>query len=84
MEICDRTQCGPAEPLPTLDGMNSPSTCPCCGVVVMPHEFAYDFDGETVASLTREVAYLRATVARLRGAPGPAVRPVYESHALAG
>jgi hypothetical protein len=34
----------------------------------MPREMSYDFDGETVASLTREVAYLRATVARLRGA----------------
>jgi hypothetical protein len=33
---------------------------------------SYDFDGETVASLTREVAYLRATIARLRGAPQPA------------
>ncbi|TDQ63065.1 hypothetical protein EV188_102722 [Actinomycetospora succinea] len=46
----------------------SPTTCPCCGVVVMPREMSYDFDGETVASLTREVAYLRATVARLRAA----------------
>ncbi|WP_433785581.1 hypothetical protein ACQPX6_03920 [Actinomycetospora sp. CA-101289] len=53
--------------------MNAPTTCPCCGVVVMPQEMSYDFDGETVASLTREVAYLRATVARLRGAPQPAV-----------
>jgi hypothetical protein len=35
---------------------------------------SYDFDGETVASLTREVAYLRATIARLRGAPQPAVQ----------
>lgn len=52
--------------------MNAPTTCPCCGVVVMPREMSYDFDGETVASLTREVAYLRATVARLRGAPLPA------------
>jgi hypothetical protein len=52
--------------------MNAPTTCPCCGVVVMPREMSYDFDGETVASLTREVAYLRATVARLRGAPQPA------------
>jgi hypothetical protein len=51
--------------------MNAPTTCPCCGVVVMPREMSYDFDGETVASLTREVAYLRATVARLRGT-GPA------------
>ncbi|GAA4934408.1 hypothetical protein GCM10023204_48280 [Actinomycetospora succinea] len=34
----------------------------------MPREMSYDFDGETVASLTREVAYLRATVARLRAA----------------
>lgn len=51
--------------------MNSPTTCPCCGVVVMPPALSYDFDGETVASLTREVAYLRATVARLRGAPAP-------------
>lgn len=49
--------------------MNAPTTCPCCGVVVMPQELSYDYDGETVASLTREVAYLRATVARLRGAP---------------
>jgi hypothetical protein len=49
--------------------MNAPTTCPCCGVVVMPHEMSYDYDGETVASLAREVAYLRATVARLRGAP---------------
>ena len=48
--------------------MNSPTTCPCCGVVVMPEELSYDFDGETVASLTREVAYLRETVARLRAA----------------
>jgi hypothetical protein len=55
--------------------MNSPATCPCCGVVVMPRELSYDFDGETVASLTREVAYLRATVARLRGASAtPAAR----------
>jgi hypothetical protein len=38
---------------------------------------SYDFDGETVASLTREVAYLRATVARLRGvAQTPAPRSV--------
>ncbi len=52
--------------------MNAPATCPCCGVVVMPTDLSYDYDGETVASLTREVAYLRATVARLRGAPiGP-------------
>ena len=54
--------------------MKSPATCPCCGVVVMPHELSYDFDGETVASLTREVAYLRETVARLRAvthSPGP-------------
>lgn len=51
--------------------MNAPTTCPCCGVVVMPPQLSYDFDGETVASLTREVAYLRATVARLRGAPTP-------------
>lgn len=49
--------------------MNAPTTCPCCGVVVMPPEMSYDYAGETVASLTREVAYLRATVARLRGAP---------------
>lgn len=49
--------------------MDAPATCPCCGVVVMPTHLSYDFDGETVASLTREVAYLRATVARLRGAP---------------
>lgn len=55
--------------------MNAPTTCPCCGVVVMPHEMSYDFDGETVASLTREVAYLRATVARLRGATQPTVLP---------
>jgi hypothetical protein len=41
----------------------------------MPREMSYDFDGETIASLTREVAYLRATVARLRGAPQPAVVP---------
>lgn len=55
--------------------MNSPATCPCCGVVVMPRELSYDFDGETVASLTREVAYLRATVARLRGSSSaPAAR----------
>jgi len=53
--------------------MTAPTTCPCCGVVVMPPELAYDYAGETVASLTREVAYLRATVARLRGAPGPSV-----------
>ncbi len=52
--------------------MNSPATCPCCGVVVMPHDLSYDYDGETVASLTREVAYLRATVAHLRGTPAPA------------
>lgn len=57
--------------------MNAPTTCPCCGVVVMPREMSYDFDGETVASLTREVAYLRATVAHLRGvAQAPAPRPV--------
>lgn len=57
--------------------MNAPTTCPCCGVVVMPREMSYDFDGETVASLTREVAYLRATVARLRGvAQTPAPRHV--------
>ena len=60
--------------------MKSPATCPCCGVVVMPQEMSYDFDGETVASLTREVAYLRETVARLRIAthlPHPAApRPV--------
>ena len=56
--------------------MNSPATCPCCGVVVMPEELSYDFDGETVASLTREVAYLRETVARLRAATRvPAARP---------
>lgn len=55
--------------------MNAPTTCPCCGVVVMPREMSYDFDGETVASLTREVAYLRATVARLRGAPQPVILP---------
>lgn len=47
--------------------MTEPMTCPCCGVVVMPRQLSYDFDGETVASLTREVAYLRETVARLRG-----------------
>lgn len=52
--------------------MNAPTTCPCCGVVVMPAELSYDYAGETLASLTREVAYLRATVARLRGAPAPA------------
>ena len=66
--------------------MNAPTTCPCCGVVVMPREMSYDFDGETVASLTREVAYLRATVARLRGVGAgvgvahlPAPRPVIEA-----
>lgn len=53
----------------------SPTTCPCCGVVVMPREMSYDFDGETVASLTREVAYLRATVARLRGTSHAPVLP---------
>jgi hypothetical protein len=53
--------------------MDAPTTCPCCGVVVMPREMSYDFDGETIASLTREVAYLRATVARLRGGPAPVV-----------
>ena len=31
-------------------------------------ELTYDFAGETVASLTREVTYLRETVARLRAA----------------
>jgi hypothetical protein len=51
--------------------MNAPTTCPCCGVVVMPREMSYDYDGETVASLTREVAYLRATIAHLRGTPHP-------------
>jgi hypothetical protein len=60
--------------------MNAPTTCPCCGVVVMPRDMSYDYDGETVASLTREVAYLRATVARLRGgAPTPAPRPTLTS-----
>jgi hypothetical protein len=34
----------------------------------MPEELAYDFAGETVASLTREVTYLRETVAHLRAA----------------
>jgi hypothetical protein len=48
--------------------MTTPATCPCCGVVVMPDEMAYDFAGETVESLTREVTYLRETVARLRAA----------------
>jgi hypothetical protein len=48
--------------------MKTPATCPCCGVVVMPDELTYDFAGETVASLTREVAYLRETVAHLRAA----------------
>jgi hypothetical protein len=48
--------------------MTTPATCPCCGVVVMPDELTYDFAGETVASLTREVAYLRETVAHLRAA----------------
>lgn len=56
--------------------METPTTCPCCGVVVMPREMSYDFDGETVASLTREVAYLRATVARLRGVARPTVLPL--------
>ncbi|MDD7936490.1 hypothetical protein [Actinomycetospora straminea] len=56
--------------------MDAPTTCPCCGVVVMPPEMSYDFDGETVASLTREVAYLRATVARLRGVARPTVLPL--------
>ncbi|GAA4731671.1 hypothetical protein [Actinomycetospora chibensis] len=37
----------------------------------MPREMSYDYDGETVASLTREVAYLRATIAHLRGTPQP-------------
>lgn len=55
--------------------MNPPTTCPCCGVVVMPADLSYDYDGETVASLTREVAYLRATVARLRGAPTTVPHP---------
>jgi hypothetical protein len=57
--------------------MTSPATCPCCGVVVMPDEMAYDFAGETVESLTREVTYLRETVARLRAAvhAGVTVRP---------
>jgi hypothetical protein len=58
--------------------MTSPATCPCCGVMVMPEELAYDFAGETVASLTREVAYLRQTVAHLRAAAHvtlPAPRP---------
>ena len=58
--------------------MKSPATCPCCGVVVMPNELAYDFDGETVASLTREVAYLRETVARLRAATHPGPRATAE------
>lgn len=48
--------------------MTTPATCPCCGVMVMPEELAYDFAGETVASLTREVLYLRQTVAHLRAA----------------
>lgn len=61
--------------------MTTPATCPCCGVVVMPDELSYDFAGETVASLTREVAYLRETVAHLRaavhaGPSRPAVRVV--------
>ncbi len=61
--------------------MTTPATCPCCGVVVMPDELSYDFAGETVASLTREVTYLRETVAHLRaavhaGASRPAVRAV--------
>jgi hypothetical protein len=34
----------------------------------MPEELSYDFAGETVASLTREVTYLRETVAHLRAA----------------
>jgi hypothetical protein len=46
----------------------------------MPDELTYDFAGETVASLTREVAYLRETVAHLRaavhaGGSRAAVRP---------
>lgn len=58
--------------------MTTPATCPCCGVMVMPEELSYDFAGETVASLTREVSYLRQTVAHLRAAahasaPRPAV-----------
>ena len=48
--------------------MTTPATCPCCGVMVMPEELAYDFAGETMASLTREVSYLRQTVAHLRAA----------------
>lgn len=60
--------------------MNAPTTCPCCGVVVMPHDLSYDYDGETVASLTREVAYLRATVARLRGAPAVISVPRANGH----
>lgn len=59
--------------------MKSPATCPCCGVVVMPHELAYDFDGETIASLTREVAYLRETVARLRAVAHASVLRAVES-----
>ena len=51
-----------------VDTMTTPATCPCCGVVVMPDELTYDFAGETVASLTREITYLRETVARLRAA----------------
>jgi hypothetical protein len=46
--------------------------------MVMPEELAYDFAGETVASLTREIAYLRQTVAHLRAAVHttvPAPRP---------
>jgi hypothetical protein len=46
--------------------------------MVMPEELAYDFAGETMASLTREVAYLRQTVAHLRAATHvtlPAPRP---------
>jgi hypothetical protein len=49
----------------------------------MPEELSYDFAGETVASLTREVTYLRETVAHLRaavratGVPRPvAIEPV--------
>ena len=75
-----RAQTGGRTPPCERPPMDSPATCPCCGVVVMPEELSYDFDGETVASLTREVAYLRETVARLRAAartalPAPTARP---------
>ncbi len=47
--------------------LSNGATCPLCGLPLMPSLLECGADALTVAELTREITYLRETVARLRG-----------------